>query len=143
MILGFVFSFMAALLWGTNHVLITFGVSNLTIPLVGATFSTLPGAIMLCAISGRDFSPIFKKEKKAVFLIMIAGVAASVGLGSQFIAFSFAPVIIVSPISCTYPIITVVLAHIFLKSTERVTSRVVIGALCVIAGVTLITLGRP
>ncbi|MDP2720248.1 MAG: DMT family transporter [Dehalococcoidia bacterium] len=143
MILGFVFSFLAALLWGTNHVLIKFGVSNLTSPLVGATFSTMTGAIMLSTIAARDFSPIFKKEKKALLFIMIAGVAASVGLGSQFVAFSFAPVIIVSPISCTYPIITVVLAHVFLKRTEKVTPRVVVGALFVIVGVTLITLGRP
>ena len=142
MILGYVFSLLAALCWGSSHVLIKFGVSSFTSPLVGATFAILTGALVLTTITAKDFGPIFRTQKKGLLFVILAGVASSMGFLFQFIAFSYAPVIVVSPISCTYPIITAGLAHLFLKRTEKVTLRIIIGALCVILGAILITLGR-
>ncbi len=143
MFLGYVFSLAAALLWGTSHVLIKLGVTNFTTPLVGATFSTLVGAGLLSIVAAKNFKPIIKNNRASLYFIGLAGAAGAMGLVFQFMAFSLVPVIIASPISCTYPIITAALAYFFLKRTETVTPRVVIGAISVVAGVTLITLGMP
>ncbi len=143
MLLGYVFSLIAAVLWGTNHVLIRLGVTGMTTPLVGATLSTMVGALLLSTVAARNYGPVVRDHRKSLVFILLAGATAAMGLTFQFLAFSVAPVIVVSPVSCTYPIITVVLARFFLKKTEIITPRVVIGAVCVVVGVALIAVGRP
>lgn len=143
MILGYFFSLLAAFLWGTNHVLIRLGVTNITTPLVGATLATLTGALMLSAVSAKDYGTIVRSQRMGLLFMALAGATAAMGLAFQFMAFSLVPVFIASPLSCTYPVITAALARFFLKRTETVTPRVILGAFCVVVGGTLIALGRP
>ncbi|MDP2720245.1 MAG: GRP family sugar transporter [Dehalococcoidia bacterium] len=139
---GYIFALFAAFFWGGTHVMIKIGVTSFTTPLAGATVSTMTGALILSSIVARDFNSLFQSRKKAVMFVLIAGMAASLGFGAQFIAFSLAPVTIVSPITASYPVLTAGLAHLFLKKTETVTFKVLLGALSVILGVILITFGR-
>ncbi len=143
MFLGYLFSLIAAALWGASHVVIKLGVTNLAPPLVGATFSTFVGAGVFSALAIRDRESVAQCSRKALIFVALAGTFAALALLFQFLAFSMIPVIIASPLSCTYPIVTAALAHLFMKQTEKVTPRVVVGALCVVVGGALITLGRP
>ena len=58
------------------------------------------------------------------------------------IALSLLPVVVVTPISSAFPLFTVVLVRLFLRGHETVNRRTVLGALCVVAGVILVTLTR-
>ncbi len=143
MILGYLLSLFAAALWGVSHVVAKVGVTNLATPLVGATFSTFAGAGVFSAIAIRDHRDVIHCQRTSLIFICLAGVFASLALAFQFMSFSLIPVIIASPLTCTYPIITAGMAPIFLKKEKKVTLRVILGAVCVVLGGALITLGRP
>ena len=55
---------------------------------------------------------------------------------------AMAPVILASPIVATYPLIAMILAQIFLQRLERVTLRMVLGAILVAVGISFVVLGR-
>ena len=60
----------------------------------------------------------------------------------MYTALARAPVILASPIVATYPLIAMILAHIFLQRLERVTLRMVLGAILVAVGFSFVVLGR-
>lgn len=70
-----------------------------------------------------------------------AGVATTAGLLAAFAALETAPVVIVAPIVQTSPLIVVALSALFLpKTLEKATARIVIAALMVVVGATVVTL---
>ena len=60
----------------------------------------------------------------------------------MFLAISNAPVVVVAPILAMNPLTAILFSQIFLRGMERITWRVLIGALLVVAGVIIITLGQ-
>ena len=50
--------------------------------------------------------------------------------------------VLVTPIVAVSPLVTLILAAIFLRQVERVTIRVVLGSCLVISGVILVILGN-
>jgi drug/metabolite transporter (DMT)-like permease len=50
-------------------------------------------------------------------------------------------VVVVSPIASVNPLMAIALAHLFLKRMERITPRIIAGAVLVVAGVTAIAIG--
>jgi drug/metabolite transporter (DMT)-like permease len=52
------------------------------------------------------------------------------------------PVVIASPIQNTYPLFALLFARIFLTRMERISLRLVLGAVFVVAGVALIAIGK-
>ena len=106
-----------------------------------ATFSLLAGAIVLAAISHRGVIQDRHAPRRAFILMALAGIASSAGAAFNLFSLNLAPVIIASPVSATSPLISLTLAHFFLRRIERVTPRIWLGAALVVAGVILITLG--
>ena len=53
-----------------------------------------------------------------------------------------ASVVLVSPLVSTYPLVSILLTHLFLKRLERVTMPTVVGGVLVAAGVALVAFGR-
>jgi drug/metabolite transporter (DMT)-like permease len=47
-----------------------------------------------------------------------------------------------SPIVATYPLIAMTFTHLFLQRLERVTFRMVLGAILVAVGITFVVLGQ-
>ncbi len=76
-----------------------------------------------------------------MLFIIFSGLAAILGYCSNVLTLSVLPVV-VAPISSTYPLVTVFLVHLFLRGHEEVNPRVALGALCVVAGVILVTVFR-
>ena len=50
--------------------------------------------------------------------------------------------ILASPIVASYPLIAMIFTHIFLQQLERVTLRMVLGAILVAVGMTFVVLGQ-
>ena len=50
--------------------------------------------------------------------------------------------VVVSPVAAISPMITLTLAHFFLRRLERITKRTILGTLLVVIGVVIITLSR-
>lgn len=67
-----------------------------------------------------------------------AGICNTASILSVFYALSSGKVVIVEPLVCTNPILSIVLAAIFLRDIEVITTRVVIGAFCTVLGTILV-----
>ena len=57
----------------------------------------------------------------------------------MFQALSRGPVVVLSPVVSTNPLFTLLFASIFLRGVERITPRVVAGALLVVGGVVVLS----
>jgi uncharacterized membrane protein len=76
-------------------------------------------------------------------LFAVSGTLTAVALLSLFTAFSLpgGRVVIVDPIVAAAPLVTVALAALLLRDLERVTPRVAAGAVMVVVGAALVTVG--
>ena len=141
-VIGRTFAIMSAMGYAVGAVLTREGVGELTSPLAGSAVALLAGALAMGVITGRRFEGGFRKKKSSVLFFLLAGLASGSGALSSFFALSMAPVVIVSPIQNTYPLFALLFARIFLARLERITLRLVLGAVFVVGGVVLITLGK-
>jgi drug/metabolite transporter (DMT)-like permease len=60
----------------------------------------------------------------------------------MFLAMSKAPVVVVAPMIAVNPLTAILFGQIFIRDMERLTPRLLIGALLVVVGVIIISLGR-
>ena len=141
-VIGTAFAFGAALAYGSTAVLVRKGLAGLAPPLVGAAVSLLSGTFVLAFIGLRSPGSNLRQNKKSVGLLLIAGLLAGLGVMAHFFALSMAPVIMVSPLTSTNPLFALLWSHLFLGRLERITLRMVLGTVLVVAGVALVTVGR-
>ncbi len=113
-----------------------------TPPQVGSTVTLFIGMLILGAASARSIRKDIRAPRAALMWICLAGILASTGAFLSFFALDLAPVVLVSPIFTVNPLVTLVLAAVFLRQVERITIRVFIGASLVIAGVILVILSN-
>ena len=114
-----------------------------TSPVVVTAVSMVIGTMILGAMfHGHVATDAVGTPKRAWLWVALAGIAATWGVGFWYFALSKAPVVLVAPIAGTHPMISIVATHLFLQRLERVTWRTAAGAVLVVAGVTLIAVGR-
>ena len=139
---GIAFGIGAALAYGTSSVLIRQALTHLASPLVGAAVALLSGTLVFLIIGGRGLKASLAQNRKAVGFLLLAGLAASLGIVSSFFALSLAPVVTVSPLQSTSPLFAMLWSYLFLRRLERITPRLILGSILVVFGVILITIGR-
>jgi len=138
---GYAFAIGASILYGAGTVLVRKGVLDFAPPVAGITLALLVGTLTLGLLGGKGLNISVRDNKRAIGFLVGAGLVNSIALISLYSALSMAPVVIVSPIANTSPLITLFCAHFFLQRLEKVTRRIVLGALLVVFGVILITSG--
>ncbi len=140
---GRVFGIGAGLSYGVSSVLIRYGVGDMTVPLVGAAIAISSGTLGLFLFGGRGVKVSFVERKKSVLLLLSSGVVSAGGIISSFFALSQAPVTVVSPLQGISPLFALLWSWLFLGRLEKITRRLVIGSVLVVAGIILIVVGRP
>ncbi len=131
----------AAICYAISSVLIRQGmVEEMAPPLVGATVSLFWGTLVLVPQTIASMQSFRHADRRGHALFFLAGVAASVGLMANFYGLSVAPVVVVTPLTSISPLVTILLAGLFLKRLEKVTIRIVLGAVLVVTGVVIITI---
>jgi uncharacterized membrane protein len=141
-IIGRSFAIGAAITYALASVLAKRGLTSLAPPLVGAAVSLLSGTVVSGLFAGGGLRSNLRKNRKSVAFFLMSGAAAGCGVLSTFFSLSMAPVVIVSPLVNTNPLFALLLSHLFLKGLERITLRLVLGAIFVILGTALIAMGR-
>lgn len=142
---GYALALVAALAYGANAVIISAGLARYGGPLAGATIALTVGLVTmlpLAVAAWRAEGAGWRPDRAAVLFVLASGLSSFFGFGSNIFALSVLPVAVVTPITSTYPLVTLVLVRLFLRRHERVTRRTVLGAACVVAGVILVTLAR-
>ena len=144
LILGYAAALGAAASYGTLAVIGRRLVTDYeTSPVVVTSVSMVMGTMILGAMFHRHLATdAVGAPRRAWLWVALAGISATWGVGFWYFALSKAPVVIVAPVAGTHPLVSIVATHFFLQRLERVTRRTVAGALLVVAGVAVITIGR-
>ena len=113
-------------------------------PLALATLSMIVAMILLVPAVGfaTARNPDLRAcDWKSLGLVAVSGLSTAMSLVAQFFAVQRADVVVVAPILATFPLWTLLLAHLFIARLEQITLRLTIGALLAVAGVVAVALG--
>ena len=140
-VIGYVLAGAACIAYGASLILAKQVVED-TPPLLAATLGMTFGLLVLAVISAPDVRRDVGTRKRAWVWAALGGLAAGGGITLMFLAISNAPVVVVAPILAMNPLTAILFSQIFLRGMERLTWRVLLGALLVVVGVIIITLGQ-
>ncbi|MEF8812379.1 MAG: DMT family transporter [Halovenus sp.] len=136
-----VFPLFAALAFSTGNVIRRFGFTNTSTTVlqavtVGETVTCL--VVVVYAVAGHP-DPVWTASRRVYGYFLGGTVLASLGFLSMFAALNAGPVSVVDSVIAAAPLVTVVVAAIFLRDIERVTLRLIAGVVLVVAGLVLVT----
>jgi drug/metabolite transporter (DMT)-like permease len=143
--IGYLIAFGAATAYGTNAVLTRHGLEQYGSPIRAIVIALVSGVIVLAPFAIRAYRAQgdgWRMERRATLFIICSGLCAILGYCSNVLALSLLPVVVVAPISASYPLVTVFLVRLFLRGHEEINTRMVLGAACVVTGVILVTVFR-
>ena len=129
--------------YGTLNVLAKTVMTDYDIkPFVIASIAMFFGGIILAPLVAQEIPRTFKSSKRAVAMFALSGVGAGIGVVGLYSSLERAEVIVVTPIVAVSPLITLVLARLFLNKLEKITLRVILGTLLVVGGTVLVIVGN-
>ena len=143
--LGYAFAFGGAISYGTAAPLLKIGLREYGSVLTGITIALTAGLLAilpLAFMAWRSQGPGWRPDRRSILFVLASGCTALLGFGSNTFALSQLPVVVVAPISSTYPLITVFLVRVFLRHTEAITRRTAFGATLIVVGVICVTLSQ-
>ena len=142
-VLGYVLALFAAACYGagtlSGRVLsIQFGS-----PLIMAAGSMFFATLVLSPIYGREAVQRSTSSGWAPVYVFLAGFAAACAVISIYFAVTRegSSILVLSPIVSCNPLVTLILARLFLRRTEPVTRELVIGTLLAVGGVGMVVVG--
>lgn len=140
--LGYVVALCGAATFATRDVISRHVVSDISDPLVSAGLALVVGALILTvALHRQVIRSVQTVPKNYLLICALAGLFQGMAVASLFQALSRAPVTVVSPIYALTPVITLVLAHTFLRRLETIDFLLVAGTMLSVVGVILVILG--
>ncbi|HZA24109.1 MAG TPA: DMT family transporter [Dehalococcoidia bacterium] len=140
--LGYLLALGGAAAFASRDVISRHVVSGVAPPLVTAAFALALGGFMLFALTHRDVVKNLRRvPSRHVVICSVAGIVLGLAVASLFQALSRAPVTVVSPINASNPLITLALAHFFLRRLESISLLLVVGTLLSVGGVAMVILG--
>jgi drug/metabolite transporter (DMT)-like permease len=138
-IAGVAFAFGAALAYGAAQVLTRHGVSDLAPPLVGSLIALFSGTVGFAILSAGSLGHESGNLRRGAAMFAGAGIFSAVGVVLMFLALYRGQVVVVAPVLATNSLFTLLFAVLLLRGVERMTARIALGALLVVAGVVVLT----
>jgi drug/metabolite transporter (DMT)-like permease len=133
----------AACLTGLNHPMRRYALGLSNEPLF---FSALMGFVSLTGfLIYMGFSPTKEPlvwNRQAIRPFLSTGIFETFSLVLIITAISIGPVVVVAPIAASYPVWALIGAKLFLGDVERVTWKMLMGVVSVVAGTAAIHFGR-
>lgn len=140
--IGFAAAIISAFGYGAGAIASKHVVTHMTGPITATAFSLLFGAILVFGLFYRDLKSDLKTApRKAWIPVSLAGISASIGVTFWFLSMVKLPLVVSAPLVGAYPLVSIILAWLFIRRLDRVTWRTIAGAIVVIAGITLVTTG--
>ncbi len=141
-LLGYGSALVAAASYGAGAIAAKKAVTDVASPMTTTAFALLFGTLIMLAALPRAYGEARSAPRRSVMFMALAGVAGVWGVGFYHLALMVAPVVLVTPVANTYPLMTMVVIQLFMQRMERVTLRTALGAALVVAGVGLISVGQ-
>ena len=144
MTLGYAAALAAAFSYAGGTLVVRKIVTEYASPLVRAAFSLMFGTLVVAALFHRHLAEDLPRAPRSAWVfVALSSLTAVWGVVFFFLAIDEAAVVVVVvPVIGASPLVSILLAYIFLRRLESVSWRTVIGAVLVVAGVALIALGR-
>lgn len=140
--LGYLLAIGSAATFASRDTISRHVVTELIDPLVSAGLALAIGGTILAVILHRQVArSVMTVPRKYLLICALAGVFQGLAVASLFQALSRAPVTVVSPIYASQPLITLILAHFFLKRLEAIDFLLALGTMVSVVGVILVILG--
>ena len=117
------------------------GINILPEPFIAVMWQNV-GALMLAPALVYSYRPNQKlvlNKKNAWFVFSIAGVVQVAAQWCLFAALDLGTVVVVSPLTSLSTFFVLILAALFLKRVERVTWKIVLGAVLIVGATTILT----
>ena len=112
-------------------------------PLIMAAGSMFFATLVIAPFFGKEAAQGVKSSGKATLYIFLAGFAAACAVMSLYFAVTRegSSILVLSPIVSCNPLVTLLLARLFLRRSEAVNKELVIGTLMAVGGVALVVVG--
>jgi uncharacterized membrane protein len=131
-----IFPIMAGAAYGLSHVFRKIGLNINHDPLMGVVVQNAAALAFSLTLT------VFKKNQQQVSVINrkawivfgLSGIFSVLGQLAMFYALNIGSVLIVSPLTAISPLFIIMIAAIFLRKIERVTWKITLGAVLIIAG---------
>jgi drug/metabolite transporter (DMT)-like permease len=137
------FPFLAALLFSMKDVTVRWGLGGSASPILAAAIAAVTSTIEIFLINRYLYKEAFILPPKHVIQWFVSsGIFTGGSFLFMFLALSMERVSIIAPLINSYAAFVLVLAPLMARQIERVTSRKVLGAVLVVAGIFLISAGR-
>jgi DME family drug/metabolite transporter len=135
------FPLAAAVLLGSASIFKKVGMSEIGSPIIGSAINSGAAFLVIMAYLalGRKKNEL-QMSRTSVKFFCLAGMFQLAMILSQFGAVWLGKVVAVAPLINTSPLFTLILSSLFLREVERITPRIVIGAVLIVAGATLVVL---
>lgn len=131
---------LASAIWGVTPLIIKLGVARVESAIIATLISVFFGLVaslpLLALVKGRAM--IAGIDKRVLTILLVSGVFQSTAQIFRFLAFSVAPIVIVSPISNATSVFTLILSALFIPKLEKINRMVVLAVVLVIIGVILV-----
>ena len=138
---GIAYALLAGLVWSVTNLLTRFGFAEHRFPMTAlAIASGVPLLPMVLYLISRDMGAGMLSDMKRSRRLVSGCFLSALGQVTLFAALSFAPTIYVVPTYNLKSVVTVILAYAIIPKSERINTRVILGAILAIAGIVLINL---
>ncbi|HEU4341185.1 MAG TPA: DMT family transporter [Candidatus Binatia bacterium] len=134
-----IYPVLGAICFGISSTLRKAGLLVDNIPLLAAAITATTGLVFSVGLlTARGGSRIFRAPRSSLGWQFAAGIFNTAAMLLVFYALSFGQVVIVEPLVAANPVLSMLLTAVFLKDLEAVSARIVIGAVCTVAGTLLV-----
>lgn len=143
-LMGYLYALGAAASYGGTTVVARELTLEYGSPLMISAISLLFGVILLWPLAGRSAVQDLRGsggDLRLVGFAALSGLAAATAVICLYYALQRAEVVLVSPIVSTNPLMTLLLAQIFIARLENITWRVLLGTTITVMGVLLVIIG--
>jgi len=137
-----IFPLIAGACYGVSHVLRKLGLNITPSPLVGVMAQNI-GAITfvpILALTRMNQENILSNNKRAWLLFGLVGILQALAQWCLFRALEIGKVVVVSPLSSLSTFFVHILTALFLHGLEKVTWKIVLGAVLVVSATLILTL---
>ena len=134
------YPFLAAFCYGMNPILAKLGLQSSNEPLLGACIGILAGVVGYAAyfFASGQAGQLFSLPRRAGVYFGLAGLASTLAIFSLFFALEYLPAVVVAPFTSAVPLVTLVLSHLVLHDSERITKADVAGTIFIVGGIALL-----
>ena len=142
-VLGYLLALLAAACYGASTISGRVLSEMFGSPLIMAAGSMFFATLLLSPVFAREAAQKAGSTGKAPLWIFLAGFAAACAVMSLYFAVTRegSNILVIAPIVSCNPLLTLLMARLFLRQSETVTKELVIGTLMAVGGVAMVVVG--